>query len=251
LGLGEPSAEFSMIAQSTTNALPSTTVDASPRRFTKLFGAVVVWCAVLAGGMLWSLDYDARPATVDFDGVVALPFTNSEWSSADESTADSARTSPQMNLFVFLHPHCPCSRATLSELAAILSETDGLLHATVAFVIPPEATGDWKQTELVATAAAMSGVDVRFDVDGREALRSGVATSGEALLFDRDDRLMFRGGITSARGHVGPNLGSEAVVEHAHGRSAPRLFPIFGCLLLTNPTSNNASSGGTTDAKNP
>lgn len=79
----------------------------------------------------------------------------------------------------------------------------------------------------------MKGVDVCWDVDGREARRFGVATSGHLLFYNADEELLFSGGITAVRNHEGWNVGRAAVIAHGEGRSdAERQTSVFGCPLV-------------------
>ena len=135
---------------------------------------------------------------------------------------------------VLLHPECPCSAATVTELAAILSQSGGRLQADVVFAdydeIPtrPEASALWRE------ASRLPGVSVRKDSDGSEIRRFAALTSGETRLYSPTGELLFQGGITAARGHVGDNPGQAAVIACVAGRqsaSAPRSTPAFGCAL--------------------
>ncbi|HUR59158.1 MAG TPA: hypothetical protein VM029_15690, partial [Opitutaceae bacterium] len=100
---------------------------------------------------------------------------------------------------------------------------------------------DWPHTDLWRRAAAIPGVKVLTDVDGRAAARFGAVTSGQALLFDTAGRLLFSGGITGARGHQGDNAGRRAVVARVFGReTAPAHTPVFGCSLVNESNDSKA-----------
>ena len=81
------------------------------------------------------------------------------------------------------HPHCPCTRASIESLARIMTRCRGLVTAHVAFCKPAGFPGDWEQTDLWRSAAAIPDVEVFCDEEGREARRFGAATSGCVLLF--------------------------------------------------------------------
>ncbi len=144
------------------------------------------------------------------------------------------RNSHGYTLVVLLHPECPCSAATLAELATILDHSAGRLHADVVFAdydeIPsrPEASALWRQASL------LTGVTLRKDSDGSEIRSFAAITSGETRLYSPSGELLFQGGITAARGHVGDNPGQAAVIDWVAGRrpaSAPHSTPAFGCAL--------------------
>jgi len=143
-------------------------------------------------------------------------------------------------LLLLIHPHCPCSRATLGELAALMTTCRGRLTARV-LMLRPEGTPDgWERTDLWDTAAALSGVTVTSDPHGAETRRFGAATSGQALLYAADGRLLFAGGITESRGHRGDNAGRAAIAALVLGQAAapaePATTPVYGC-----PLSSDAS----------
>jgi hypothetical protein len=76
-------------------------------------------------------------------------------------------------------------------------------------------------------------VDVRWDVEGREARRFCARTSGQALLYDERGRLAFQGGITSARGHEGDSVGKSRLAALLSGGEADgRTSDVFGCGLV-------------------
>jgi hypothetical protein len=131
------------------------------------------------------------------------------------------------------HPRCVCTRASLAELGALLTEVGGAVDALVVFVRPDGTADDWIATDLWTTASAMPGVKVIVDRGGRETERFGAQASGTVLVYDADGRLAFSGGITGARGHVGDNIGlRRAVALIKQGKADKRSSPVFGCELL-------------------
>jgi hypothetical protein len=103
----------------------------------------------------------------------------------------------------------------------------------VLFLKPEGFTDNWAQSDLWRTAAALPGVTVARDVDGREARRFGAATSGQTLLYDSNGALLFSGGITGARAHAGDNAGRSALVALLnHGRPDRTGTSVFGCPLF-------------------
>ena len=80
---------------------------------------------------------------------------------------------------------------------------------------------------------AIPNVYVLADVDGRQAKESGLLTSGCVALYDRQGELHFYGGITSARGHEGDCLGTQALRAIVSGNQPPTTrTPVFGCTIF-------------------
>ncbi|BDI29078.1 hypothetical protein CCAX7_11290 [Capsulimonas corticalis] len=160
---------------------------------------------------LWS--YDARPAHAQ----------------TPPARAPQAATA---TLLVFAHPKCPCTRATMTELAKLMARCGERLRATVVFVSPAGATTDWVEGDLWRDAAAIPGVAVRRDRGGAWARRLHAKVSGEAILYGADGRLLFTGGLTGSRGHEGDNDGEDAVAALVLTGTSPRSgSPVFGCAL--------------------
>jgi hypothetical protein len=153
---------------------------------------------------------------------------------------DGVDISPNVDgptLILFVHPRCPCTRASLGELEQILSCCQGSLRAYVIAFRPATAEAGWEHTDLWRTASALPGVRLVSDVDGTLARRFGATTSGQALLYDVSGRLMFEGGITSARGHLGNNAGRSAITALLTGSdNVVHTTPVFGCPIVPKPT---------------
>ncbi|WP_404362787.1 RedB protein [Corallococcus coralloides] len=137
-------------------------------------------------------------------------------------------------LLVFLHPQCPCSRATLAELAKLLDRHGARLSTRVFVWAPREAPPGFERSELWTRAGALPGVEVVADVDGQAARELGARTSGQLVLFSPDGVERFSGGITPARGHEGDSAGGRALralLDSQVSSAAPA--PVFGCALET------------------
>jgi hypothetical protein len=138
-------------------------------------------------------------------------------------------------LVMLAHPHCPCTRASVGELAQIMARVQGNVRAYVLFLKPQNSGADWDDTSLRQSAAKIPGVTVITDVDGAEARRFGAETSGHTLLFDSTGRLLFNGGITGSRGHAGDNVGESAIVSLTKSDAAEHTKTrVFGCSLFGN-----------------
>ena len=80
-----------------------------------------------------------------------------KWSPApaDIGHSDDA-TSTRYRLYMFLHPRCPCSVASVNELARIMSRCAAQLDATVYFVRPESQPADWENGTLRELGAGNS-----------------------------------------------------------------------------------------------
>jgi len=186
-----------------------------------LVAAMVAWGALVLGGTLWTWKYKSTPSPAG-----AAP---ARWPA--ESTLP--RRVGQSLLLMLAHPRCACTRASLTELSALLGEVGSRVDAAVVFVQPEGTSDDWIEGDLWHAAQAIPGLKVVVDRGGREAQRFGALASGTVLLYDADGQLQFSGGITAARGHVGDNLGRRRVVGLVKDGVADRpQSPVFGCDLL-------------------
>ncbi len=135
---------------------------------------------------------------------------------------------------MFAHPRCPCTRASLNELARLMARAQGGVKGFILFYQPEEFPEDWSRTDLWWTAASIEGVTVLADVNGENASQFGAATSGQVLLYSPSGELRYAGGLTGLRGHEGPNQGSKMLYSLIHDDCGPgvREFPVFGCAIL-------------------
>jgi hypothetical protein len=186
-----------------------------------LLGCAVLWLLIAGGGLsvLWS--YENAP------GVAAAPPT--VWPAGSQiQRAEGSDT-----LVMLVHPHCPCTRASLGELAEIMARCQGRLHAYVLFLKPEGFSDDWEKTDLWQTAASIPGVTAIVDDRGAEASRFIAATSGQTILYDEQGHLLFSGGITASRGHFGDNAGRGAIISLVKTGSAEGTeTSVFGCPLF-------------------
>jgi hypothetical protein len=180
----------------------------------------VAWLAIVALGQRAMLNYDfvsATPATAP-----------AKW----PANSTIPRSAGLPNIVVMAHPHCPCTRATIEELAILMTRLHGQTNAAVVFVRPPGISEDWVKTDLWRSAARIPGVTVTSDVDGLEAARFGTQASGQTLLYSVNGDLQFNGGITASRGHSGDNLGRSSIVALVTtGKSSTSHTSVYGCSL--------------------
>jgi hypothetical protein len=182
-------------------------------------GLLAAWLLAVGAGltMLWS--YQNAPGPV-----AEAPGT---WPDSTRIPRPTDRPA----LIVALHPQCPCSRATVSELARLLAHPSERPDVHLLFVAPPGVEEAWVRSTLWNTASGIAGVHVARD-DGTEARRFGARVSGQVLVYDREGRLRFNGGITGARGHEGDNAGRTAIAALLAGRLHRASTFVFGCLLF-------------------
>jgi hypothetical protein len=137
-------------------------------------------------------------------------------------------------LVMLAHPRCPCTRASLSELAKLVEQSRGETAIWVLFLRPPAAEEGWENSDLWQLAKSIPGVRVQVDRNGEAAKAFGGETSGHLLFYGANGALMYSGGITAARGQVGRSAGGDAVrVALQGGEPSQTQAPIFGCPLQT------------------
>jgi hypothetical protein len=187
-----------------------------------LFPAIaLLWLCLTAGGMHLLFRYMNQPGS-DRPAPAIWP---------SESRIPHSGAKP--TLIMFVHPHCSCSDASLTQLEAVLERNPGRLDAVLAFIRPPGVTKEWSKTSLWHKAVANPAFHAVVDRDGAEALRFGASTSGRALLYSSEGKLLFDGGLTAARGETGDSPGCLALNAILAGAPAPvASTPVFGCPLL-------------------
>lgn len=136
-------------------------------------------------------------------------------------------------LVMVAHPRCPCTRASMYELAKIMARLQGKVAAYVLFLQPKALPLQWADTDVRRSAQRIPGVTVLSDIDGAEAQKFGAETSGHTFLYDRDGTLLFNGGITAARGHAGDNAGESVLISIVEKQKSPiAATRVFGCSLV-------------------
>jgi hypothetical protein len=186
-----------------------------------LIAACAVWVLMVGAGLSLLLAYENAP------GPDAAPPSRWPADSRIQPAADRA------TLIMLAHPHCPCTRASIGELARLMTQAQDRVTTYVLFLKPAGSSDDWEKTDLWQSAASIPGVNVLVDDGGVEAQRFQAMTSGYTVLYDAGGRLIFSGGITSSRGHFGDNAGRSAIVSLLNTGKADRAETFaFGCPLL-------------------
>lgn len=181
----------------------------------------IMWITALSLGLGALLNYDSAPGPVG-----TIP---PSWPSGSKIQ----RATDGYTLVMLAHPHCPCTRASIGELAQVMARLQGKIRAYVLLLKPEDSGTDWEDTDLRRSTAQIPGVEILVDTNGAEAGRFGAETSGHTFLFDSAGRLLFNGGITASRGHSGDNAGESAILSLVsnHSTGLAKTF-VFGCSLV-------------------
>ncbi len=189
--------------------------------------ALAAWLGVLVAGFA---------ALARFDGTPGDPGSPpARWPATRVSPADA----PMATLVVVVHPRCPCTRATVAELARLMARGQGAVEARVLLLAPSSEEPAWADTEFASDLARIPGVTVVRDADGQESKRFGLETSGHTLLYDASGALRFSGGITPARGHQGDSAGQSDILAVLAGQNLTGASSsVFGCALAAHRASD-------------
>lgn len=190
------------------------------RRRALVSGVAVAWCLAW-GGSWYALSehtYEGRQASAS----LAVWPANSQWDRADGA----------YQLILFAHPFCPCTRASLSELAESLTRLPKSTAIRIVFATAGLPQSEVQDSDLVSMARRLPGAEVRFDEQSAEAMHFGATLSGETLVFDPHGRLIFHGGLTPGRGHQGDTAAQRQMERLVNGQTGPVCrCSVFGCRL--------------------
>ena len=107
------------------------------------------WLSVIVGGIWVWERYDTTPGSL-----------------REQTGAADVAAIARWRLTVFAHPRCPCTRATLRELAGIVREVPEL-SVRVLFVRPASARDGWEFGESWDAANRLPGCEVACDESGQ------------------------------------------------------------------------------------
>jgi hypothetical protein len=206
------------------NTLSDTTLASASRKpqgLRCLTLLVAVWLLAATAGLLLLADYSAKPG--------ARGWPPQHWPVGVSLT----RQKEKPTLVMFLHPRCPCSRASLSELTRLADDQPDRFAIEVVFVQPAGVGEDWSKSDLWDRAVANRNLQVVLDPGGELTRRFGVQTSGQVLVYDRTGVLQFDGGLTPGRGHVGDSFGRSRIQAIVAGQvqKEPATCATYGCSL--------------------
>jgi hypothetical protein len=191
----------------------------------------LIWLVAVISGLGFLMDYESRPGENAFQST-RLP-VNSELL--------ESKTVP--TVIMFIHPHCPCTRASVSEFQRVHSVCCNDARFKIVAFDPVGADADWRESDLVETAISIPDVSLVWDLAGRQGREINIKTSGHVLAFDAGGQLRFSGGITGSRGHEGDSAGSSALIRWLRQSGMPSnrnespsveviRTPVFGCSLF-------------------
>jgi hypothetical protein len=186
----------------------------------RVFLSLVLWLLSVAGGFGYLAVHAGAPGLAA-DAPRAWP-----------AATGIARRAGREALVVLLHPECPCSRATVAELARLLARVGDHVDTHVLFVRAPGLPGTPVGSALWQSVAAIPHVELAVDEGGAIARSFGAATSGQVLLYDARGALRFAGGITRGRGHEGDSDGRDALERLIDGAPGGAREAVFGCSLF-------------------
>jgi len=181
-----------------------------------LYCLILLWLILASSSILFVMNYDFTPTP--------LP-------------KKTALKSSSYQLYVFLHPYCPCSKATLHELEELLNKIKKSTYSTVKtkiiFFKSGQDTKNWEKGTLWKNVHQLNNVEVIIDSNGGLSKHYQAKTSGETMLFDKKGHRLFDGGITISRGHEGDNPGKEYIYRLVTQEKTNRIdSPVFGCPLF-------------------
>jgi hypothetical protein len=189
--------------------------------------AVLGWLLMLAGGLLYFNKYETTPGST-------RP-SSDRW-----PTNGSVAFSPgKVNLVVFAHPRCPCTRASLAELKSLLKDCPATVSTHILFWVPPNASSAWTTSALWKQAGAIADVHLVADKGGQQADCFGATTSGHLMIFAPDGTRIYSGGLTNGRGRLGNDSGLAAIrTLIIQQQPLPAETAVYGCPLFNSPSSS-------------
>jgi hypothetical protein len=187
------------------------------RRVAGAIAILALWAVLLVGGFRGLLQHET--ASTPFS---AAPARDLKFGT-DGKTA----------LIMALHPKCPCSRASVSELTKLYSHATKPLKIIVLAYKPAKEPDEWIESHALRSIRSLHA-EIVIDADGEEAKRLGMTTSGQIIVYDAEGNLVFDGGITGSRAHEGDNLGEQLALAQINGHATERLSsaPVFGCSIF-------------------
>jgi hypothetical protein len=183
-------------------------------------GAAFLWLMGIVLATRPFMDFETRPGD---DAVVPSKWPN-------QSKLHPVPGQP--TLIMMAHPKCPCTDASLDELADLVRNAGTPILGFVLFDRPSGLPSSWTRTPLWEKARGIPGMTPVEDPEATEARLFGATTSGHVFLYDAQGTLQFSGGITSSRGARGESAGKTSLLSHVtRGSGDLTRTPVFGCPL--------------------
>lgn len=185
----------------------------------------LLWLALIVVGFSFLADYD-RLANKSAVHMKHWPLASRIKRSSMEKTA-----------VMFVHPLCPCTRASITEFCQLVTNFPQLRPVIVLSYVEP--TTDWNRKVIWDRCNSIPGAKIVVDRDGNEINAFRASTSGETFIYNEAGQLLFSGGLTGFRGHEGDNQSLDIAESTANGDlCAPQETPVFGCSLVDDPSPN-------------
>ena len=186
-----------------------------------LLAVMLMWLTVSVAGLVAFTVYDTRSGRT--------PSAPAIW------PVEQLGEHPGVPVAVaFIHPQCPCTRATLHELSELSRERTWHLHLVVRMPTEKRNDSDWQLSR--DWIRKLQPDQITSDSGGILTQSLGAYTSGTIYGYDNQGYLGFAGGLTLSRGHRGWTSSHDAllaVVAPNQSRDVNSLqqTPIFGCEL--------------------
>ena len=121
-----------------------------------------------------------------------------------------------------------------------MTDCQSRLVTTVLVLCPKSMPAGWEQTGLWSSTAAIPGVSVLADDEGKESRHFAQFHQRTSAALCRRRSMLFAGGITESRGHSGDNAGRLAITSLVlnpvtHSQFQPVHTPVYGCSLFDRP----------------
>ncbi|QYK47960.1 MAG: hypothetical protein KF838_14360 [Phycisphaeraceae bacterium] len=193
-----------------------------------LAAIVCLWLGTLGIGIGFIEHYANRPGPIGPEPA------------GHESAAREQAPRPLARMYV--HPRCPCSRASLLELAALMSSPGVEADVEIHVYRPADAPDDWAKGRAWRIAEQIPRARVLIDPEAARAHADGALTSGHLVVRTAAGSVAFSGGITRSRGQQGHSPAHERVLPLLRAqrdsddtltlaRVTPEASPVFGCQI--------------------
>lgn len=190
----------------------------SKLRLLSVIGLAALWLVAVELGHKSMEEYEATPAKA-----MTAP---QEW------PAECSLSHRGWTIVMAVHPRCPCTRASQTELNRLLVKCKVPVKSWLLFYRPANSGPDWSRSDTWKSASLIANATVVDDPGGEQAELFGAETSGEVLLYGPDGRLRFHGGITDSRGQEGDNTGEDSIVRIINTNSNETATSnFFGCSI--------------------
>jgi hypothetical protein len=147
---------------------------------------------------------------------------------------------PAYTLVLVIHPQCPCTRATLQELAVALTHCPNL-QADLLFIKPEGTSESWVKSDLWSTASKLPRCSLIVDEGAQLSSAFRARSSGQSYLYGPSGKLIYGGGMTESRGHAGDNEGLTSIINLVNGQAlTAKDYPVFGCPLFGGICTSNS-----------